>query len=100
MPACSSQCGRITLTICFGGNRYSISTFRTYCRFDGALTIPRSYYYNSRAYSGYRPEAIGGTSLWASSGISPDFSRRFCEQAILRLMRNGSHTMFVVAGIW
>ena len=89
---------RNTPTIRFGGNRYSISTFRAYCRIDGVLIMPRSYYNISRAYSSYTPETIGGTSLWASSGVSPDFSRKFCKQTILRLMRNGLHTVFVVAG--
>ena len=72
--------GCITPTICFCGSRYnSTNTFRTYCRIDGALIMPRSYY-SSRAYSGYRPKTIGGTSLWALSGVSPNFSRKFREQ--------------------
>ena len=90
--------GRITPTICFGGNYYSISTLRTYCCIGGALVMPQRYY-NSRAYSGYRPKKIGGTSLWASSGVSPDFGRKFCKQTILRLTCSGSHTVFMVARI-
>ena len=88
---------RVIPTICFGGNCYSISTLRTYCCIDGVLIMPRSY--SSRVKSGYRPKAIGGTSLWASLEVSPDFSRKFCEQTILCLMCSGSHTMFVVAGV-
>ena len=90
--------GHVTSTTCFGGSRYSINTLRAYCCTDGALTMPRSYY-SSRVYSGYRPKTIGGTSLWASSGVSPDFKGKFCEQTILRLMCSRSHTVFVVAGI-
>ena len=59
----------------------------------------RRSYYSSRANSGYRLKMVEGTSLWASSGVSPDFSRKFCEQTILRLMRSRSHTVFVVASI-
>ena len=90
--------GHITPTICFGGNLYSISTLCTYCCIDGRL-IMRQSSYSSRANSGYRLKIIGGTSLWASSRVSPDFSRNFCEQTILRLMRSRSHTVFVVASI-
>ena len=90
--------GRITPTIYFGGDRYSISTLRPYCCIDRALVMPQSYY-SSRAYSGCRPKTIGGTSLWASPEVSPDFSRKkFCELTILRLICSGSHTVFVVAG--
>ena len=60
--------------------------------------MPRSYY-SSCAYRGYRPKTIGGTSLWASSGVSPDFSRKLFEQTILRLMRRGSHTVFIIASV-
>ena len=60
--------------------------------------MPRSYY-NSCAYSGYRLKTIGGTSLWASSGISPDFSRKLCEQTILRIMRRGSHIVIIFASV-
>ena len=90
--------GRITPTIYFGGNCYSISTLRTYCCIDGALIMPRNYY-SSRTYSGCRPNKIGCTSLWASSGVSPEFSRKFCAQTILRLVCSRSYTLFVVAGI-
>ena len=90
--------GRIPPTICFGGNYYSISTLRTYSCIDGALIMPRSYY-SSGTYSGYRPKTTGGTLLWASSGISPDFSRKFCELTILCLVCSGSHTVSVIAGI-
>ena len=90
--------GRITPTIWFGGNCYSISTLRTYCCINGALTMPRTYY-SSCAYRGYRPKTIGGTSLWTSSGVTPDFSRQFCGQTILRLMCRRSHTVFIVASV-
>ena len=91
--------GRITSIICFGGNCYSISTLRTYCRIGEVLIRPRSYYNSSCAYSGYRPKTIGGTSLWTSSGVSPDFSRKLFEQTIIRLMRRGSHTVFIFARV-
>ena len=90
--------GRITPTICFGGNCYSISALRTYCCINGALIMPRSYY-SSRAYSGSGPKTIGGTSFWALSGVCPDFSRQLCEQTVLRLMCSGSHTVFTVASV-
>ena len=60
--------------------------------------MPRSYY-SSCNYSGYRPKTIGGTSLWASSEFSPDFSRKLCKQTILRLMCRGSHIVFIVASV-
>ena len=85
-------------TMCFGSNHYSFSTLRTYCCIDGASIRPRSSY-SSSAYRSCRPKLIGGTSLWASSGVNPDFSRKFCKQRILRLMRSGSHTVFGIAGI-
>ena len=60
--------------------------------------MPRSYY-NNCAYSGYRPKTIGGTSLWAASGVSPDFSCKLFEQTIIRLMRRGSHLVFIFASV-
>ena len=89
---------RITPIICFGGNCYSISTLRTYCCIGGVLIVPRRYYI-TRAYNGSRPKTIGGTSLWASSGVSPDLSRQFCEQIILHLICRGSHAVFIVASV-
>ena len=91
---------RITPTICFDGNCYSISTLSIYCCLGGALIMPRSYY-SSCAYSGYRPETIRGTSRWASSAVNPDFGRKLFGQTILRLVRRGAHTtVFVLAGVW
>ena len=91
--------GRIISTIYFGGNCYSISTLRNYCCIGGAFIMPRSYYSSRRACSNCRPKTVGGTSLWASSGASPDFSRQLCEQTVLRLMCRGSHAVFIVASV-
>ena len=90
--------GRITPTIYFGGICNSTSTLRTYCCIGEALIMPRSYY-SSCAYSGYRPKTIGGTSLWASPGVSPDFSCHFCKQTVLRLICRGLHAVFIVEGV-
>ena len=89
---------RITPAICFGGNCCSTSTLGIFCCLVGALIIPRGYY-SSCAYSGYRPKTIGDTSLWASSGVSPDFSRKLFEQTILHLVHRGAHTVFVLADV-
>ena len=62
------------------------------------IDMPRSCS-SSCAYSGYRPKTIGGTSLCASSGFSPDFGRKLCKQTTLRLMCRGSHTVFIVASV-
>ena len=91
--------GRITPTICFDGNCYSISTLSIYCCLDGALIMPRSYC-SSCAYSGYRHTKIGDTSLWASSEVSSDFSRKLFERTILRLVRRWARTVFVLADVW
>ena len=90
--------GRITPAICFDGNCCSTSTLGIFCCLVGALIIPRGYY-NSCAYSGYRPKTIGDTSLWASSGVSPDFSRKLFEQTIFRLVHRGAHIVFVLADV-
>ena len=60
--------------------------------------MPQSYY-SSRAYSDSRPKTTGGTSLWASSRVSSDFSRQLCEQTVLRLMCRELHAVFIVASL-
>ena len=61
--------------------------------------MPRGYRSNP-AYSGYRPKTSGDKSIWAPSGVTPDFFCQLFEKAVLRPMGGRSHTVLECSTRW